>query len=292
MVLFLSIAIRVYSQNPSPTPFITSHKKQIPTESIDNRTNKEKKDTNLSTSFNKTLTTQNDQQKTNDHSRNQNNKSMTDWWIMVATIAIAAFALLQVIAMILQYLSMRKQVGELRESIGETKKAADAAKKSAESLPLVERAYIFAKVEGTVETEVQPEFGNRGFTGHHVLSAHIFLSNHGKTPAIITKVNVGFSTKNPELPKPEASGIPSVGLVLGSDKWYRFPACTYRGTMEELDNIRSQDPILFCCGVVEYEDVFKNPQRHGFCWEYRPSGTSGEESWVISLDHKELNYNT
>lgn len=217
LLLFLLVGIRVYSQEPTPTPSITSYQQQSPPKGVDNKSNNNQQYTKNSISINKIQNPPKDQQKTNSNRGNQNDKSSNDGWITtaagLATVAIAIFALVQIIVMWAQYSALNKQVVELRKSVNVTKEAVDAAQKSADSLSRVERAYLFARVEGVVGKDAQPVYGDRGFTGNFTINANILLSNHGKTPAVITSVGVAFSPQSPELPKQAVYGVNSLMLT-------------------------------------------------------------------------------
>ena len=169
LIFFLFVGISVYSQEPSPTPLKTSQEPQTNTKTINQAS---KNDHNISTNVTFKIDGYTNTAKTEEDSNNGTTDSdaetSSNWWMAWFTGALVLVAICQFVAMILQYRAMRDQVKELRESVDATKEivgisnqslftsgnqshhmavAAQAAKKSAESLPIIERAYIFVKIE-------------------------------------------------------------------------------------------------------------------------------------------------
>jgi hypothetical protein len=116
-VVFLSLAgtgLCLQDQFPNPNPTTQG---KYPTESINNKSNDKKADPYKSLlSYDYIPTHKCDNKKAKSNANKQDDKATTDRGILWATIAIAFFALCQVVAMVFQYFAMSKQVKELRES--------------------------------------------------------------------------------------------------------------------------------------------------------------------------------
>jgi hypothetical protein len=201
----------------------------------------------------------------------------------------------------------KEQADALKESVSITKgiagatersanaalSAANAAKRSAETLPAVERAYIFVTVEYQHDTyrndnTFEPIHGVNGFQGNYLCKADVQLWNCGRTPAVITKIRAVISLEKAIIPEIEEVEIP-LGIVIGSDKSKTIPVSIHINDMER-KNIINWNTIAYCCGRIEYQDVFRGKYTRGFCWEYRLHSSRPTEPWVISNTYRELNY--
>ena len=162
-----------------------------------------------------------------------------------------------------------------------TKKAADAAKKAANAMPVVERAYVFVKVE---HARVIPS------NGIITLTAYIMMENYGKTPAIINKIRGVISLNKAIIPEIEETEIPP-GLVIGtgSDNFKR-EAISILLKADEWANVKMRGIPIYGCGRIEYEDIFHGTHITGFCWDFDPHDPPAEHQWVISSIYKDLNY--
>jgi hypothetical protein len=235
-----------------------------------NTSNNDDINTEKSTSFKKAPTSHANHQDANSNTHNQDDKTATDRWIMWATIALAFFALFQVIAMILQYCSMQKQVRELKKSIDiskrathATEKAADAAKDSVDSLRCTERAYILADVSPI--DEIFPLNNAKDF------SVPVEISNIGKTPAILIKSSIDtvwredYPIKYPEYPYQFPPGV-SV-ITAGEKETWTIPVQIHKDILSKIIDGKMK---LICYGLIEYQDVWKGKHETGFCWEIIP----------------------
>ncbi len=148
-----------------------------------------------------------------------------------------------------------------------TMRAANAAKKSADALPTIERAYIF--VDACTPEHVE---GN-------MFEVAISFSNFGKTPAILTKVHGEFvwgeqsPSKFPEIKLPFPEG--SVVVKPNSSELIKVSAYV---PPDILGKIERKEIRSFCCGLVEYHDIWKVKHETGFCWEVSPVGKRGRIS--------------
>lgn len=191
---------------------------------------------------------------------------------------------------LLQLLVFAWQARRLRQTVEATKEAAEAAKNTAESLTHVERAYVFVTID---PPKVEPIYDNeRGHEGLFYFNTDIVVWNYGKTPAVINKIHWVISLREAAIPSElEESEIPP-GLILGSDKFNRIPILLRILSDEERKQIITRRIPAYCCGRVEYEDVFHGSHVTGFCWEYRPDDFRPLEPWIMPNKYKELNYRT
>jgi hypothetical protein len=80
------------------------------------------------------------------------------------------------------------------------------------------------------------------------------------------------------------------GIVIQSGTGYPCEVPLKNITNDQWKEINSSGSVkLYCCGLLEYEDVFKRPHETGFCWEYQ--NRISESGFYIS-NNKKLNYYT
>ncbi|MGO9139163.1 MAG: hypothetical protein ACLP9S_13870 [Syntrophales bacterium] len=182
----------------------------------------------------------------------------------------------------------KKQSKKMEETAEATQISADAAKRAADALPVTERAYVFVTID-TQKIELVYD-RDRGHEGLFDFGASIRIWNHGRTPAIINKIRGVISLEKATIPEIEEIEIPT-GIVLGNDKWRPIPV-SRRINDNELKNIAALNTPTYCCGRVEYKDIFNGDHVTGFCWEYSPHDSHPLEDWVISAKYNELNYYT
>lgn len=206
----------------------------------------------------------------NTYNTEQRHKTCMDW----ATIGIAATT---VIVLFFQLIVFGRQARRLRETVVATEKAADAANKSAiasektaKSIEDSERPYIFIKVSGTFQ-EIDKGFKQCDYT--------VTILNHGKTPAILTEINYGLSwgCANSNILQHQKR-IPRGGLVI---------ACGVNHSFTSNETLRQTEDLgLYCCGRIDYEDIFKDPHYTKFSWVVHRRGGEGD---FFASDDKELN---
>ena len=118
----------------------------------------------------------------------------------------------------------------------------------------------------------------------------VSLWNEGKTPAILTKLNIAaFLSENkpPEIEDIIRTEIPAGGVIIRSGG--KYDSITgVRISKKQWGEIQvSISYKLFCWGSVEYKDIFGARHKTGFCWEYSPF----RSSFYLS-NNEELNYYT
>lgn len=214
-----------------------------------------------------------------------NNKSTPDY--------IPLFTGLLVLVGFLQLGVFSLQAHRLRQSIDEMKKAAEAAQKSADFLPTVERAYVFVTIKAE-EMKFIDQFAGEPIYDFRIT---IMMWNYGKTPAVINRILKKIYFDEPLIPDTEGPEVPS-GIVLGTGNNGSVPIPHY----EEIDETKRKgiiicDIIPYCCGRIEYEDIFGNSHFTDFCWEFSSSTfcdihVPGGGKWNASRKYKEMNKRT
>ena len=222
-----------------------------------------------------------------------NDKSSTDWWLVVFTGVLAGVSFFQYRVTKRQSEDLhksieltREEINLTREELEITKSAANSAQKSADALPLIERAYVFVSIPYHVIIPVKED------PGLLECKVTVALFNHGKTPAILKqlKVNMRVIPINEELGDDligdTESEIPE-GVIIGSGTEYKndYSIILRKNQWEDIENIYS---TLFCYGRIIYEDVLKDRRTTGYCWDYHPVIL---KCFYIS-NNKKLNYYT
>ena len=171
-----------------------------------------------------------------------------------------------------------------------TKESANAAKAAADALPITERAHVFVAVEFK---NIELFYSQKGHEGLFDFGANIKIWNYGKTPAIINKSSAIICLEKVETPMIKEKEIPT-GIVLGmgNSSWHDIPATPIRIDENDRKNISMNNIIAYCCGRIEYQDVFGKEHATGFCCEYRTINSDPGGEWIISLKYTELNYYT
>jgi hypothetical protein len=162
------------------------------------------------------------------------------------------------------------------------RKSVEAAEKTAKSMENSERPYIFIKVEAEIM------YSNTSQKGY--CHGKYFVRNHGKTPAVLTNINVRFWFKSenpPPIEDPTGQGIPSGGEVIDAGDNNGFPI-RQDITENEFENIKNVNLKLFCYGRIEYNDIFGVSHYTKFCWEYQPRAIVRSGGFYLS-NNKELN---
>jgi hypothetical protein len=273
ITVFLITVINTFSQGPSPTPLKASGNNQEKSSTKEQGTASNHYISSIAPSeIDTNISAAKTQEHTNNDATKSDNKTPSHWWTIIPTVVIAYFAIIQGIAMIFQYFAMQRQVLELKESIDiakeatkATKEAAEAAKKSAEALPNIERAYIFIDsciVEGMIpfNTEIS-EF-----------EISVKLSNIGRTPAILTRLNcdtvwgIGYPIKYSEH---DGTVVPHswASLAAGEKMTYKIPIHVPK---DILSKVILRELKLVCYGLIEYQDVWRDRHETEFCWEIIP----------------------
>jgi hypothetical protein len=178
-----------------------------------------------------------------------------------------------------------------------TKIAAEAAKKSADSLPAIERAYLFVNLNEPIDiffSKSGEEPPSRAFR------ITINMVNEGKTPAIVTKIYAGIiiTREQPtrentahimkEIPFSEMRGgiVDKREIRSGERSFARVEINDIDDSdfLEVLNMaLKADPPSLFCCGKVIYKDIMKNERMTWFCWEYNRNKS------FLRADNEEMN---
>jgi hypothetical protein len=184
----------------------------------------------------------------------------------------------QLMLFYVQLTLIRESLIDAKTAADAAKESADAAKQSADHLPRVERAYVFlaSEIRHRRTPNAIPETGD-------ILTVEFAFKNHGKTPAILTKIEAEVRTVD-DLPteiRRQAIEMPP-GLIIGggeTTQWLR--ARNLVAADDWLRAARRERLILFV-GAVEYRDVFGKPHATGFCLDWDGNGFSPSPSEALN----------
>ena len=212
--------------------------------------------------------------------------------------ALNNFTRMLVVVGLLQFVVLFFQVYFLCKTLKATQQAAEAAEKSASYISKVERAYVF--VGATVGDK---KLLNGEFTHHDPATDIVYLSmsavikNHGKTPAILSKIYGGWIVDSIAPTKSSINAmieekIPT-GIILSADREPYLlevgdPAQTERFYVAfyKWQQIISREKTFFLYGRIEYKDILGADRNTGFCWQYCPD----IEAPSFTIANSDLNY--
>ena len=283
------MGISVSSQEPSPIPRKNSQNWQSCSTKTDKNGNTHQYCSQKEPLLIKVAESQGTYPDANKQGQNVYQKSSGKNIIDIISIALTAIATVAIAIFTLFLVCYNKKMWKTTiQSVNATKEAAEAAKSSVDNISKIERAYIFTTVEQHPNT-CEPIHGVDGFKGIYAFNATVKLWNLGRTPAVITKIHAVISLGEAIIPEIKESEIPP-GIVVGSDTWKNLPTVSYHINEAEKQNIHSRERIAYCCGRIEYQDVFRKRWVRGFCWEYSQHDSRPTEPWIISERYKDYNY--
>ncbi len=187
---------------------------------------------------------------------------------------------------------------------GVTRTSANAAKAAAESLPILERAYLFFDKVTDIGFEFIPSVIGQNLYGD-IHGPDICVPkggglgfdvvNRGRTPAVITEVMgksaflqrfgtdlpppIDVATERGDRSPPHVSVGITAPLGLHCFPDFRNPLMTAT---------QADEQRLFVLGYVRYTDIFRKRHRIGFCLQYVPSvptfGVIGEDGYNYTTD--------
>lgn len=198
---------------------------------------------------------------------------------------LVAVGFLQVFVFLTQVLLLCKTLKATTIAANAAKKSANAAKVSTDNLFIVERAYIFSRVEleKPISDAVWPQR----------IGIVLYLKNYGRTPAIVKEIacHVGMypihQVNGNDLTESEKH-YPINAFIAGG-KGYKEDTKPLTITEDDYGDMMEAKltRTIFCFGCVRYTNIFGQDHFHGFCWEF--DGPSGR--FALS-PNEELNYNT
>lgn len=295
LILFLFVGINLYSQEPSIAPSKNTQIQQDKRRAVNKKANAQQKTTSKPIPSAVTPITNQTNQNTDGGNAKGDDNAKTNRMIAWFTGVLALAAIVQLFTTLVQLRRLRQSVNATKDATSATERsanatlaAAHATKRSVDNISRIERAYIFTTV-GQHPSTCEPVHGVDGFKGIYAFNATVTLWNVGRTPAIITKIRAVISLGKAIIPEIKESEIPS-GIVVGSDKWKNLPTVSFHINEMERQNIYNRNIVAYCCGRIEYEDVFRDKYIRGFCWEYSPHDSRPSEPWIISHRYKDLNY--
>jgi len=195
-----------------------------------------------------------------------NDESMTraTWWMARWTIVLAIIAAVQVVMFFVQ-------LQLTHDSVKDAKIAAEAAKASADSLPMIERAYLFVSISfaGSLQEIDEDDEDDDAANPRVVGKIRVRITNHGKTPAVLTSFDryPVFSQSAPQqlVSQDEKRIRVPDGIVVAAGKPYRASIPLVL-ELERWNQLKSQKLTMYCVGAVTYEDVLGKSHQTGFCW--------------------------
>jgi hypothetical protein len=159
-------------------------------------------------------------------------------------------------------------------------RAARAAQKSADSIPHIERAYVFFwdverrdfSFQARDRTIVIPTSGQ-----------NVIYRNCGKTPAIVVKTKLGCDVfaQPPDPTTATEKTLPSGAVIGASDDWRRGKVDVSK---EKIEQAKSEGTAIYLYGEITYRDIFKNEQRTWFCRRW-----TGDQFVLGDLTDEKLN---
>ena len=162
-----------------------------------------------------------------------------------------------------------------------TERNAIAAKRAAETLPKLERAYVF------MHADFMPITTTTHQTVINSATAEFELVNHGRTPAIVTVINFDFFVADSSMMNNfyyRNSVIDYEVVIPGGGKYPPdpIPIRVARGAITrfrpnifnvglsqvESDKIMRKESVLVVLGRVLYKDIFDCERKTGICMVY------------------------
>ncbi len=124
------------------------------------------------------------------------------------------------------------------------------------------RSYLFVEVW----LEQNLVFSHTGNAGSPI---KIRVTNHGSTPALLTKIRA-YPQVSEDAPieliaHPRSELELPEGIAVGANRTYEIEVLAHV-TYAEQTEMESGTKTLFCCGRFEYEDVLGKRRETGFCW--------------------------
>ncbi len=217
-----------------------------------------------------------------------NNYTSSEWWLVYLTAALVFVTLGLTIYTARLWRATKvlakdakdtadRQAAEMQESLRiaeinakATEKAAEAAKQSADAIPSTERAFVFVTVEfkgGNITTND---------SGQHCGGFIANIKNHGKTPALLTKLYFDQVVQN-ESPTvftetPDTNFPPGCAIASGA---FEPVSTSFKINADVFEKIERNELKWFCYGRIEYTDIFGLLHKTGFCFEYFRQGSYG-----------------
>lgn len=172
----------------------------------------------------------------------------------------------------LQVLIFLVQILLLLGTLNATKIAANAARDSAAALPAIERAYLLVKVFMDKAHDINIGPDEEAAPNDRV---EVTIINVGKTAALLTGITytIAIFDNTREVDKylseviANYSVIPSGTDIIEEIGERLLPTLFYM-THSKWKELMLKSKILVCLGCIHYEDVFGNPHRTVFCWNY------------------------
>jgi hypothetical protein len=164
-----------------------------------------------------------------------------------------------------------------------TMRSANAAKDAADALPTLERAYVFVSVKDhgvTIQRQelissVNPDGSYITTLAEAVHRGKVWLwfENHGKTPAILRRIEFKITRAGPGTYPPAIDPGVTPGRILPAGvvatEGHPFPeGLKWKKVPIKDDDILSRADFLWVIGFIRYQDIFGNNHITGFGFRY------------------------
>jgi hypothetical protein len=159
--------------------------------------------------------------------------------------------------------ALKVEIAGMKASIAVADKAANAANESAETLPRLERAYLFLH-------EVQSDLNWPPKISPSVVT--LIFKNHGKTPAIFKEMYWGV-VFHPYLPNQRDTanlhgGPLPLSVIVGAGELSKPYPHEFAIPEAMINPIITGQELMCLVGRVVYEDVLGKPHETHFCRQY------------------------
>ncbi len=193
-----------------------------------------------------------------------------------ATSILALFTVILAVATVFLWKSSEKHAIHMEASVDAAKSSVDIAKRAAENISVIERAYLLLdsgfipsiltrnpiiEINGVIHQNPRPDYE---------FTIDFGFKNYGKTPAIITNLNIriDYFREIPEKLAQFANILVNRFIVEpGKDAVHEWSTNGFVRHFEWQRASEGNGYVLFI-GCVTYRDVFNDVRETYFCWYY------------------------
>jgi hypothetical protein len=167
-----------------------------------------------------------------------------------------------------------RQEKALRQSISVAEESVKIAQQSAEIIPTIERPYVFLEsvVIKTDKSDDVLDLFDLVTSNQQEVTVEFTLRNHGRTPAIITKLSAELKLYLSNAILDTVRGvIEATGVAIGASGSvaYQCALAMHNADFDSFTTIGGAHALWFC-GSVEYIDFQKKNRTTIFCWKFDP----------------------
>jgi hypothetical protein len=190
----------------------------------------------------------------------------------------AAFALLQLLLFFWQLWLMRETIKDASQSARAASAAAAAADLSARAAIGIELPLITTRLFGLLRTNVatdpyDPPGGtvNDGYPSRHCSAGPFLFKNIGRSPAILERVDLGWSVAADLAEQPQYSELVALEHLSTIATGEEFQAPYHLSmdlTQEQQAEIQEERSFLWVYGALRYRDFMGDRHEERFCFSY------------------------